>query len=142
MFDFVVRYLGFLKGVPLLPNLFEAFLILWSFIFHRGILDCMDSISSEVLTWADTSQCLHKYGGMQFNSRGKEIGHIHGNGILDVRFSTKIKEQLLAEGKIKDHHVFTKSGWVSFYVSRKEDETYAIQLLRLSYLKINKLPVE
>jgi Family of unknown function (DUF5519) len=142
MFDFVVKYLGFLKNVPLLPQVFEVYLILWSFIFKPEVLDVIDAVRDEVLSWNDTSESMHKYGGTQFDCRGKEIGHIHGNGILDILFSKKIKEQLLAEGKIKDHHVFTRSGWVSFYIRKKEDEVYAIQLLHLSYLKINKSSVK
>jgi len=138
MFDFVVKYLGFLKNVPLLPQVFEAFLILWSFIFKPEVLDVIDAVSDEVLSWDGTSESGHKYGGTQFDCRGKEIGHIHGNGILDILFSKKIKEQLLAEGKIKDHHIFANTGWISFSITQKGDAAYAIKLLRLSWLKINK----
>ena len=60
----------------------------------------IDAVRNEVLSWDGTSESRHKYGGTQFDCCGKEIGHIHGNGILDILFSKKIKEQLLAEGKI------------------------------------------
>jgi len=142
MFDFVVRHLGFLKSVPLLPQVFEAFLIMWSFIFKPEVLDCIDTIHDEVLSWDGIKECRHKYGGMQFDCYGKEIGHIHGNGILDILFSKKIKEQLLAEGKIKDHHIFANTGWISFYITKKEDAAYAIKLLGLSWSKINKSTIK
>jgi len=138
MFDFVIKYFGFLKDVPLLPHLFEGFLILWSFIFKPGILDVIDAVRSEVLSWDGTSESRHKYGGTQFDYYGKEIGHVHGNGILDILLSKNIKEHLLAEGKIKDHHLFAETGWISFYITKKEDEAHAIKLLRLAYAKINK----
>jgi predicted DNA-binding protein (MmcQ/YjbR family) len=142
MFDFVVKYLGFLKNVPLLPQVFEAFLILWSFIFKPEVLDCIDTIRDEVLSWSDTTECRHKDGGMQFDCCGKEIGHVHGNGILDILFSKKMKEQLLAEGKIRDHHLFAGTGWISFYITQKEDAAYAMKLLRLSYAKIKKAAIK
>ncbi|WP_295674213.1 luciferase family protein [uncultured Mucilaginibacter sp.] len=137
MFDFFVKYLGFLKNVPLLPQLFEAFLILCSFIFKPEVLDGIDIIHYEVLRWEGITECRHKYGGLQFDCSGKEVGHIHGNGILDILFSKKIKEQLLAEGKIKDHHIFANTGWISFYITQKEDAAYAIKLLWLSWSKID-----
>jgi len=136
MFNVVVKYLGIFKGMPLAPNVFDAFLNMVTCISNPRLLDCMDDISTEVLSWPGTEKDLHKYGGIQFNCKGKEIGHIHGNGILDIRFSVKLKEQLLAEGRVKPHHVFKHSGWISYYLDGMEDFHYAIKLLEMSYLKI------
>jgi len=136
MFGLIVKYFGFLKAVPLLPHVFDGLLYLHTYFTNTRLLDCIDLITNEVLSWDDTENALHKYGGLQFNSRGKEIGHIHGNGILDIRFSRKIKEQLIVEGRVVPHHVFKDSGWVSFYMQGMGDFDYAIKLLRMSYLKI------
>jgi hypothetical protein len=140
MFSFVVKYLGFLKSLPLLAHLFDSHFKFWALITNSALLDCMDDIEAEVLSWKGTSAGLHKYGGLQFNCNKKEIGHIHSNGILDIRFNREIKQQLLAEGRISNHHVFTNSGWISFYVNKKEDAAYAIELLRMAYLKLQVLP--
>ena len=137
MFKFIVKYLGFLKSVPLLPHLFDSQLKLWLLITNQEIQDCLDNIEAEVLSWEGISFGMHKYGGMQFNCSGKEIGHIHSNGILDIRFNRKIKQALTEEGRINNHHIFTNSGWVSFYIRKKEDGEYAIKLLKMAYLKIN-----
>jgi hypothetical protein len=133
LFKFVIRYLGFLKAVPLLPYLFDSQLMLWTLFVRPQILDAFDNIESEVLRWQGTGKRLHKYGGMQFDFNGKEIGHIHSNGLLDIRFSRKIKKQLLAEGKVNHHHIFEKSGWISFYIENISDAQYAKQLLRKAY---------
>jgi hypothetical protein len=137
MFKFIVKYLGFLKSAPLLAYLFDSQFKLWLLFTNIELLDCLDDIEAEVLSWKGTSVSLHKYGGIQFNCKGKEIGHIHSNGILDIRFSRKIKQQLMKAGRISDHHVFTNSGWISFYVLKKADVAYANQLLKMAYLKIN-----
>lgn len=135
LFNFTVKYLGFLKSVPLLPQLFDSQLKLWSLLTNWGLLQAIDDIETEILSWNGTNTTLHKYGGIQFNYKALEIGHIHSNGILDIRFSRKIKQQLMDEGKIDDHHIFAKSGWISFYVRGKEDSDYALELLRMAYLR-------
>lgn len=114
---------------------FDAWLKLWSLIAKPGILDAMDDIEAELSTWHGVTICLHKYGGTQFNYNGKELGHIHGNGILDMRFSRIVKSKLIEEKRISHHHVFPDSGWVTFYIREKEDSTYAVALLKKAYDK-------
>lgn len=140
---FIVRYFGFLKSVPLLPHVFESMMKIWTLIFHPALLDCFDGIAAEVLTWHDVSASIHKYGGMQFNYNGKEIGHIHGNGVLDVPLNLRMKSQLMTEGRISHHHVFRETGWVSFYITRAEDRGYALKLIRMCYeMRVRRTPVE
>ena len=133
MFDFVVRRLGFLKHVPVLPHVFDAWLKIRLFFSNRRILDYVDDIEKEVMSWNRTSVHMHKYGGIQFDIGQKEIGHIHGNGLLDVLFSREIKMQYLKAGRVMEHHVFKNSGWISFYVRTEEDKRMAVELLRRSY---------
>lgn len=133
MFHFVVRNFGFLKHVPLLPHIFDSLLKLQTFVCHRHLLDTFDSIEEEIRSWKDTTVTLHKYGGLQFNVHKKEIGHLHSNGLLDLLYSRKIKKMLIEEGRVSDHHIFKKSGWISFYIVSPEDKDYAIKLLMLSY---------
>jgi hypothetical protein len=133
IFGFIVRYFGFLKRIPLMPHIFDALLRLWCLITHTEILDCMDDIEAEVLSWPGTTACMHRFGGVQYNVNGREIGHIHSNGLLDILFSRKIKNELLGEGRLQDHHIFTKSGWISFYVCNHQDTAYAVSLLKRSY---------
>ena len=135
MFDFTVKYLGFLKHVPLLPHLFEAMLKVRTFISNRLVLDHIDEIESTVLSWNQASVGIHKFGGTQFNVGDKEFGHIHGNGLLDVPLSRSIKEQLILEtkGRVKEHHIFKKSGWISLHVENALDKELAIQVLMRSY---------
>ncbi|WP_207421092.1 luciferase domain-containing protein [Desertivirga brevis] len=135
MFAFVVNRLGFLKVMPGLPLFFDALLRLWLFVTKPQMLEWLDDIESEVGSWEDVSLSLHKYGGLQFNYKGKEIGHLHSNGLLDVLFSRKMKAELLADMRVGDHHLLKRSGWISFYLKSEEDVNYAIQLLRLRTLQ-------
>ncbi|WP_233268782.1 luciferase domain-containing protein [Mucilaginibacter lacusdianchii] len=136
MFLFIIKYFGFLKFVPGLAILFDNGLKLYSLLTKPNILDCVDEIEATLLQWPHTSVTTHKYGGIQFNYEGKEIGHIHSNGLLDMLLSRKLKARWMQDGRIQDHHSFKNSGWISFYISTIEDKEYAIQLLQAGYEKV------
>jgi hypothetical protein len=138
MFDLAVKYTGFLKHVPVVPHAFDGLLKISKLITNPEVLDYIDEIEKELLSWDGVEVSAHKFGGLQFDLNGKEIGHIHGNGLLDILFSRKIKEQLIEEGRAKEHHVFKNSGWISFAVKDETGKNNAIELLRLSYSGIRK----
>jgi len=135
MFNVFVKYFGFLKAVPFAAHLFDTQLRLWELLTFSPVLKCIDDIETEVLRWPGIYKSIHKYGGLQFNLNGRELGHIHSNGLLDMRFSRKIKEQLLAEGRATEHHTFKKSGWISFYIRDYSDALYALELLKRAFLQ-------
>ncbi|WP_225872312.1 luciferase domain-containing protein [Pedobacter frigidisoli] len=133
MFGFIVKYLNFLKRIPLFALIYDSCLKLLLFLTEPMKLTWFDEIENEVLNWEHTSISLHKFGGTQFNYRKTEIGHLHSNGILDILFTKKTKQRLLDEQKATSHHVFEKSGWISFYVRNEKDVENAIALLKLCY---------
>lgn len=76
----------------------------------------------------------HRFGGVEFQIEGREVGHIHRNGLVDIPFHKKIKAQLLAEGKADDHHILPEAGWISFHVRHNDDIAHAVWLLKLAYI--------
>lgn len=134
---FVQKYLGFLKFIPGLAIVFDCLLKLGSFITKPAMLDWMDEIEAAVITWPNARATTHKYGGLQFNYIKAEIGHIHGHGLLDMPLSRKVKAELMADGRIEDHHTFKNTGWISFYIRNRDDVAYALELLRLGYERLN-----
>jgi len=133
MFWFVVRYLGFLKHIPGLGFVFDSWLKISTLLTNPLLLDLIDEIEHDVIRWEGVTITLHKYGGIQFNYKGREIGHIHGNGLLDMLLNRQLKQQLMSDGKIQDHHVFKNTGWISFYIKTTADKKYALELLKLGY---------
>jgi Family of unknown function (DUF5519) len=129
MFRFVVRYLGFLKHVPIMAVTWDALMMIWNAAFNKELIVAIDRIEDEVSAWQGIDRSLHKFGGLQFNYQSREIGHIHSNGVLDILFSKTIKQELIREGLVSEHHVFVKSGWVSFYVKSVADVEKAVGLL-------------
>lgn len=96
-------------------------------------LGLIEPIEQEVTTWAGVSADAHERGGRQFDLNGKEIGHIHWNGDLDILFNKKIRDELLRQGRVEEHKWVPDSGWTTFPVDNEEDIPKAIELLKLSY---------
>ncbi|NWF70785.1 MAG: DUF5519 family protein [Chloroflexi bacterium] len=92
-------------------------------------------IVHQVTSWDGITAQPHRFGGTEFNIGQVEIGHIHGSHMLDVPFTVKIRESLVAAGEAHPHHLLHASGWISFYLRKDADVQQAIKLLRLSYLQ-------
>lgn len=133
MFDWVVKYFGFLKHVPVLPHVFDVLLKITSLLTNKNLPDYIDEIETEVLSWQHTHVSAHKFGGIQFNSHTTELGHIHGNGLLDILLSREQKFLLMKQCPVQDHHIFRNSGWISFWIKTREDKQKAVELLRYAY---------
>ena len=70
---------------------------------------------------------------MEFNLGRREIGHIHGDSLVDIPFPKKVRDEIIAAGRAQPHHLLSESGWVSFYLRQEGDVARAIDLLRISY---------
>jgi Family of unknown function (DUF5519) len=90
-------------------------------------------IKTTVSTWEGIVAHPHRFGGTEFRLGDREIGHVHGDGLVDIPFPTRVRSELVAAGLAVPHHVLPESGWVSFYIRRPEDTEKAIALLRRSY---------
>ena len=90
-------------------------------------------IKATVSTWEGISAHPHRFGGTEFRLGDREIGHVHGDGLVDIPFPSKVRNELVAAGQAVPHHVLPESGWVSFYIRQPEDTERAITLLRRSY---------
>lgn len=73
---------------------------------------------------------MHRFGGVEFVIAGRELGHLHGNGLLDVRVGHESARELIRTGRVEPHHVLGESAWISFWVQSIEDVPGAMDLLR------------
>ena len=94
----------------------------------------IEHIKQTVTSWPGMTANPHRFGGLEFNLGSVEIGHIHLNGMVDIPFNSKIRNQLLAEKRVVPHHILPETGWITFYIRSAADVDTAIWLFRLSYL--------
>jgi hypothetical protein len=94
----------------------------------------LEHIEEIVTSWEGIVAHPHRFGGIEFNLGTTEIGHIHRDGMVDIPFNSKIRNQLIAEGKAEPHHLLADTGWISFYIHSDVDVHAAVDLFKLSYL--------
>ena len=93
-----------------------------------------ERITQAVTSWQGVRALPHRFGGTEYRlGEKREIGHIHGDQMVDIPFPVKVREQLVAEGKAELHHILPESGWISFYIRQPEDVERAIALFKMSY---------
>jgi len=93
------------------------------------------TIEDAVAEWADVSMHSHRFGGKEFRVGRAEIGHLHVNGVLDIPFTRRIRNVLIAEGLAEQHQYVPDSGWTTFRIRNEGDVKHALRLLRLSYVR-------
>ena len=65
-----------------------------------------EMIIGEVSSWDGVAVNPHRFGGREFNLGKVEIGHVHGNSLVDVPFTRKIRAALVTDGEAQPHHIF------------------------------------
>lgn len=96
--------------------------------------DYINRLQSVITSWPGMAAHPHRFGGLEFNLGSVEVGHVHRNGMVDIPFNSKIRHQLIAEGRAEPHHLLKDTGWITFYMHTEADLQQAIGLFRLSYL--------
>jgi len=90
-------------------------------------------IAEALTAWPHVEAVPHRFGGTAFLYRGKEIGHIHGDRLVDIPFPKAVRDRLVTAGQAEPHHIHPESGWVSVVLGTDEDAERAVELLRLNY---------
>jgi hypothetical protein len=132
IFEFVVSRLKFLARIPGAPQLFDALLLGTTGLFHPRRLRAMSEVEAEVCRWPGMRTGVHRLGGIGFFFRGRESSHIHGNGLLDCFVGRANREALVRDGRALPHHIFPRSGWISFWIEHEEDVRPALELIRMA----------
>jgi predicted DNA-binding protein (MmcQ/YjbR family) len=92
-----------------------------------------ERIKQAVTAWENVVAKPHRFGGTEFCLGTREIGHIHGDSLVDLPFPKKIRDEIVAAGEAKPHHILPDTGWVSFYLKEEGDVERVIALFRQSY---------
>jgi len=86
-----------------------------------------------LLMWDGIEAHPHRFGGTEFRIGKREIGHMHGDSLVDIPFPKKVRDEIVAAGEASPHHILPETGWVSFYLRQDGDIKRAIDLLKRSY---------
>ena len=98
-----------------------------------SVSNAQKTITETLLLWEGVSTAPHRFGGVEYRLQTRELGHIHGDHLVDIPFPKKVRDEIVKAGLAEPHHILPETGWVSFYLRKEEDVQTAIGLLRRSY---------
>lgn len=90
-------------------------------------------ITAAVRSWPEVEVGPHRFGGVEFRLGRRELGHLHGDRIADLPFPRRVRDELVAAGRARPHHVLPDSGWVTVPIREPGDVERVIELFGLSY---------
>ena len=98
-----------------------------------SVVNAQKRITEALLLWEGVSAAPHRFGGVEYRLDTRELGHIHGDQLVDIPFPKKVRDEIVSAGLAEPHHILPETGWVSFYLREEGDVQNAISLLWRSY---------
>ena len=95
------------------------------------------AVRAEVTAWQGVTTHAHRFGGIEFRHGRRELGHLHRT-FADLPFPRRIRDELVAAGRARAHHVLPESGWVTVPMRTASDVTNVIELFRRNYDRIDR----
>ncbi|MGD9696298.1 MAG: luciferase family protein [Thermoleophilia bacterium] len=90
-------------------------------------------IVREVTSWPGVTQELGRFGATRLMLGHRELGHLHGDWMLDLPLTRDLRDRLMAEGRVEPHRAAPASGWASRAIAGPQDIPAAIALLRTQF---------
>lgn len=98
-----------------------------------AVAGALEQVVAAVKSWQEEVEVRpHRYGGLEFRLGKRELGHIHGDALVDIPFPKSVRDEIVASGQAEPHHILPNSGWISLFLRRAEDVETAIRLLKMS----------
>jgi len=92
----------------------------------------MEQVRETVASWEGVTTHNHRFGGVEFRLGRRELGHLH-RAIADLPFPRRIRDDLVAAGRARPHHVLPESGWITVPMRTDADVANVIELFRQNY---------
>jgi hypothetical protein len=90
------------------------------------------TIIAEVNSWPEVTTQPGRFGSTQFVVGRREVGHVHGDSVVDIPCRKSTCEEWIASGRAERHR-FAPGFGVSVFLRKEEDVNIALDLLRESY---------
>jgi predicted DNA-binding protein (MmcQ/YjbR family) len=98
-----------------------------------SVSNAQKTITQTLISWEGVSTAPHRFGGVEYLLGTRELGHIHGDHLVDIPFPKKVRDEVVNARLAEPHHILPETGWISFYLRQEDDVQKVIALLRRSY---------
>jgi len=139
VFRFVIQRFGALRRIWLVTQAFDFGLGVLTVVTAPRVAGAIQSIKKSLRAWTGVSMSRHPLGGSQFNCNETELGHIHSNGVADLRLTATEQSEVLAAGLAQRHHTAPKSTWVTFYIEQENQIEALISLFQIPFARVSNL---
>jgi luciferase-like monooxygenase len=92
----------------------------------------IETVRTAVASWEGVTSHAHRFGGIEFRLGRRELGHLHAR-FADLPFPRRTRDELIAAGRARPHHVLPQSGWVTVPMRTASEIANVIALLRQNY---------
>ncbi len=92
----------------------------------------VETVRAAVARWQGVTTHEHRFGGLEFRLGRRELGHLHRT-FADLPFPRGERDELVATGRARPHHVLPQSGWVTMPMRTPAQVENVIELLRRNY---------
>ena len=130
LLGFLARYFAWVQHVfPWAPAIFDAILMLWALTVTPRRFIVQERLWNQILDLTGVSETSHRYGGREAVFQGRELCHIHGNGVLDFILPRGVDLPNALNRHLHPHHVYPNSRWRTIVVDRTLNTVAVISLL-------------
>lgn len=84
-------------------------------------------------SWPGVETAPHRYSATEFRLFGREFGHVHRGGVLDVNFPKRVREHLIESKRAETHRFAPDTGWTTYDLREPANFDGGLWLLRLAY---------
>jgi len=92
-----------------------------------------ERIAAMVMQWPGVTAHPHRFGGTEYRLGTRELGHTHGDHLVDIPFPKRVRDEVVAAGLAEAHHILPDSGWISLYLREAADIERAVGLFHRSF---------
>src|SRR5689334_12769383 len=92
----------------------------------------VETVRDAVAQWDGVTVHKHRFGGVELRIGRRELGHLHEK-FADLPFPRSVRDELVAAGRAKPHHILPDSGWVTVPMRNTQEIAGVIEIFRLNY---------
>ena len=102
-------------------------------VTQRHDADPTERLIATAESWPGVETAPHRYSATEFRLFGREFGHVHRDGVLDVNFPKRVREHLIESERTATHRFAPDTGWTTCDLHDAEDLDDGLWLLQLAY---------
>ncbi|MFC5366434.1 luciferase family protein [Salinirubrum litoreum] len=95
--------------------------------------DPTERLIADAESWPGVETAPHRFSATEFRLFGREFGHVHRGGVLDVNFPKPVRDHLIESKYATRHRFAPDTGWTTYDLRTPDDLDGGLWLLRLAY---------